>query len=201
MRSYTKFNKYPLYNAGEVSSWIMLLYMSRLLCFLMKIALFDVCVWYNRIFAYCVPTLCVLCTILKPLKGGGGISPSWMQLKFKKIKLQTWKICYFSYSVHIMRWDSFMLILWFLRFPPTSCFDLCLSNCYNFLASTIEWEKSENFTRITHKNWSIYVLGISPMGHVGMGEFYWWEELWDWLTGFRKKWFLWLVKLLDCFNK
>jgi len=44
--------------------------MSCVLCFLMKIGnfkvKFDVCVRYNRIPAYCVPTLCVLRTVLIP---------------------------------------------------------------------------------------------------------------------------------------
>ena len=59
-------NKRERSERAKNSSIFICFCMSRVLSFLIKLDLFqvkiDVCVRYNRIFAYCVPTFCVLRT-------------------------------------------------------------------------------------------------------------------------------------------
>jgi len=110
-----------IHSASEASArkkdiW---LWMSRFLCFLMKIGplkvKIDVCVRYNRIFAYCVPTLCVLRTALTPPeycvpKGGGCHLSDMFAFFFRKLtKLKRYKINVTSSTILQWRCLSFSL--------------------------------------------------------------------------------------------
>jgi len=99
----------------------------------------NVCVRYNRIFAYCVPTLCVLRTVLTPPEYCvpiEGVSPSIISAKPGSENIALYSFVYIAYKTFLMlltKESALSLVLSLVK----------LMHCLNTILCIFHWHTEQ----------------------------------------------------------